>query len=122
MNILLLGSSNKKREIGEKKALRAIRLVDQEDAKKSEDRVPLKVWKMMIPGARISKRSSEEVNIGLVKDSSTNMDKPGGGKMSQQNKKSRAKFLQPTQAEGKKNDATYMKSVDGFIKDCSGPS
>ena len=37
VNILLLGSSNKRRTIGEHKALRDIRLGEQEDANNSED-------------------------------------------------------------------------------------
>ena len=66
-------------------------------------------------------RSGEEVKIGIFKDSDTKMVKHGGGKMSQQHKKARAKFLRLTQADGKKNDASYMKSVDKFITKCGGP-
>ena len=79
-----------------------LRLGDQEDEKKPEDCVPLKFWKMMIPEAIIDMRSGEEVIIGLVKDSATKTGKPGGGKMPQQYKKSRAKFLQLIQPEEKK--------------------
>ena len=102
--------------------MRAIRLGDQEDAKKSEDHVTLKVCKMMNPEARISMRSGEEVKIGLMKGSSAKTGKPGGGKMYQQHKKSRAKFLRLIQAEVKKNEAAYMKSVDKFINNCGCPS
>ena len=47
--------------IDEQTTLHAIRLGDHEEANKSEDRIPLKVWKMMTPEARISMRSGEEV-------------------------------------------------------------
>ena len=67
-------------------------------------------------------RSGEEVNIGFVKGSGKKQVKCGGGKMSQQHKKARGKFLQLTQSEGKKNYALYMKSVDKFITECGGPS
>ena len=53
VNSLLLGSSNKRRAIGEQKTLRDIRLGDHEDAKKSEDRITLKVWNMMTPESNI---------------------------------------------------------------------
>ena len=59
VNSFLLVSSNKRRLIGEQKTLRALRLGDHEDAKKSEDRIPLKVWKMMTPESRIAMRSGE---------------------------------------------------------------
>ena len=52
VNILLLGSSNKRRAIGEQKTLRALRLGDHENANKLEDCTPLKVWKMMTSEAR----------------------------------------------------------------------
>ena len=47
--------------------------------KNSEDRVPLKVWKMMTPEANIAMRSGEEVRVGLVKYISAKTGKPGGG-------------------------------------------
>ena len=77
---------------------------------------------MMTPEANIAMRSGEEVNIGLVKDSGTKVVKHGGGNIPQQHKKARGKFLRITQAEGKKNDASYIKSVDGFIIKCGGLS
>ena len=43
VNSLLLGNFNKRREIGEQKALQYLRFGDQEDTKTSEDRIPLKV-------------------------------------------------------------------------------
>ena len=67
-------------------------------------------------------RSSEEVNIGLVMDSAAKTGKHVGGKMYQQHKNNCAKFLRLSQAEGKKNDASYMKSMDEFINNCDGPS
>ena len=90
--------------------------------KNTEEHIPLKVWKMTTPEARIAIRSGEEVNIGLVKDSATKTGKPGGGKMSQHHKNSRVKFLRLSQSEGKKNEAAFMKSVDEFINNCGGPS
>ena len=77
---------------------------------------------MMTPESRIAMRSGEEVNIGLVKDSAAKTGKHGRGKMSQQHKKNRVKLPRLSQAEGKKNDASYMKSVENFINDCDGPS
>ena len=88
-----MGSYNKRRAIGEQKTLCVIRLGDHEDAKKSEDRIPLKVWKMVTPEARIAMHSGEEVNIGLVKDRAAKTGKHGGGKMYQQHKKNHDKFL-----------------------------
>ena len=68
VNSLLLGSgSNKRRTIGEQKTLRAPRLSDHRDKNMSEERIPLKFWKMMTPESRIAMRSIEEVNVGLVK-------------------------------------------------------
>ena len=120
---LLLGSgSNKRRAIGEQKTLRALRLGDHEYKKAQEERIPLKVWKMMTPEVRIYMRSGEEVNIGLVKDSGAKVVKYGGGEMSQQHNKASGKFLWLTQSEVNKNYASYMKSVDGFITECGGPS
>ena len=118
----LLGSSNNRRSIGEQKALRALRFGDHKNVKRSEDRFPLKVRKMMTPEARIAMRSSEEVIIGLVNYSVTKAGKPGGGEMSQQHKNIRAKLLRLSQAKGKKSEPAYMKSAGGFINSCSGPS
>ena len=56
-----MGSSNKRRAIGEQKALCDIRLGDHEDTKKSEDYVPLKVCKTMTPEAIIAVRSGVKV-------------------------------------------------------------
>ena len=123
VNRLILGSGyNRRRETGEHKALCALMLGGQEDAKKSEDRVPLKVWKMIIPEARIAMRSGEEVKIVLAEDSSSKTGRIVGGKMYQQHKNIRAKFLRLIQSEGKKNDAMYMKSVNEFINNCGCPS
>ena len=65
---------------------------------KSEERIPLKVWKMMTPDARITMHSVKEVEIGIVKNSAAKTVKHGGGKMPQQHKKAREKFPQLTQA------------------------
>ena len=89
--------------------------------KNTEEHIPLKVWKMTTPETRINMRSGEEVKIGLVKDSASKMVKHGGGKMYQQHKKARDKFLRLIQAEGKKNYALYMKGVEKFIIGCGGP-
>ena len=95
---------------------------DHKDKNKSEERIPLKVWKILTPESRIAMHSDEEVKIVLVKDSTAKMGKHGGEKMSHHHKKNRAKFLRLTQSEEKKNDAAYMKSVDKFINNCDGPS
>ena len=76
----------------------------------------------MTHNARIAMRYSEEVKIGLVKDSGAEEVKRVGGKISQQHKKACGKFLLLTHMEGKKNDASYMKSADEFITECDGPS
>ena len=116
---LLSGSgSNNRREAGELKALRALKLGDPEEAKKSKYCIPLKVWKMMNPKYRTAMRSVEEVKIGIVKDNTVNMGRPAGWKISQQHKKIRAKFLQITQTEVNKNYTSFMKNVDEFILDC----
>ena len=93
VNSLLLGiGSNKRREIGEQKTLRAIRLGDHKYKKTQEELIPIKVWKTMTPEARIAMSSGEEVNIGLVKDRTAKMVKHRGGNMPQQQNKARAKF------------------------------
>ena len=63
--------------------MRALRLGDHKDTKKSEDRIPLKVWKMLTPESRIAMRSGEEVKIRLIKDSGMKEVKRGGGKCPQ---------------------------------------
>ena len=63
----MVSGSNKRRATSEPKALRAFRSGGHEDEKKSEEHIPLKVWKMLTPESRIAMRSGEEVNIGLVK-------------------------------------------------------
>ena len=82
--------------------MRDLRLGENEEKKMQEECIPLKVWKIMTPEARIAMRSGEEVSIGLVKDSGANEVKREGGKMSQQHKKSCGKFLRLTQSEGEK--------------------
>ena len=108
--------------IGEQKTLCDLRLGDHEEKKTQEERITLKVWKMTTPESRIDIRSVEEVKFGLVKDGGTKEVKRGEGKMPQYHKKAHGKFLGLTQAEGKKNDASYMKIVDEFITDCGGLS
>ena len=123
VNSLFLGNcSNKRRVTGEPKAMHAIRLGSHGDEKKSEELIPLKVWKILTPEARIAMESGEEVKIGLVKYGSTKETKRGGGKMSSYNKKARTKFIRLAQPKGKNSDASFMKSVDEFITGCSGPS
>ena len=74
------------------------------------------------PESRIAIKSGEEVRIGIVKYGSVNKTKLGGGDMSLHHKKACTKFLQLNQSEGKKNDASFMKSVEEFITRCGGPS
>ena len=93
-----------------------------EDEKKSEERIPLKVNKILTPEARIAMRSGEEFKIGLVKDSGAKKVKCGGGEMSSHHKKACGKFLRLTQWEGNKNDASFMKRVDEFITGYGGSS
>ena len=79
VNSLLLGDgSNNRRATSEHKVLRAFRLGGHEDEKKSKELIPLKVWKMLTPEARIAMRSGEAVNIELVKDSGVKEVKRGG--------------------------------------------
>ena len=123
VNSLLLGSgSNKRRATGEPKALCAFRLGGNEDKNKSEESITLKDWKMLTPESSIDMWSGEEVNIGLVKDGGAKEIKCGGGKMSSHHKKDRTKFLRLNQSKGRKNDASYMKSLYDFITGCCGPS
>ena len=77
---------------------------------------------MMTPEASITMRSSEEVNIGVVKDGGAKQIKRGGGKMYSHHKKVRTNFLQLTQSEGEKNYASFMNSVDECITRCGSPS
>ena len=67
--------------------------VTEKEEKKSEDRITFKVWKMLTPEANTTLRSGEDVKIGIVKDDAMNTGGPGGGKIHQQHKKSRSKFL-----------------------------
>ena len=59
--------------------------------------------------------------IGLVKYRAVKTAKHAEGKISQQPKNNRAKFPQLHQAEGKKNEVSYTKSVETFITNCVGP-
>ena len=80
VNILLLGSgSNKRIAIGKQKTLRALRLIGHEEKNTLEERIPLKVWKMTTPDARIDMRFGKEVKIVLVKDRAAKTIKHGGG-------------------------------------------
>ena len=122
VNSVFLGSgSNKRRATGEQKALHALRLGDHEDKKIQEERITLKVWKMMTPEARTAMRSDEEVKIGLAKNSGEKDVKYRGGKMYQHNKKACGKLPRLNHSEKKKNDASYMKSLEEFITKCGGP-
>ena len=79
VNSLLLGiGSSKRRAAGEPKAMRVFKLGGHEE-KRSEGRIPLKVWKILTPEARIAMKSGEEVKIGLVRDGSAKENKRGGG-------------------------------------------
>ena len=123
VNSLLLGNvSNNRRATGEPKVLRAFRLGRHEDEKKSEELTPLRVWKILTPEARIAMRYGEEVKIGILKDGGTKEIKHGGWKMYPHQKKDRTKFLRLNQSKGRKNDASYMKSLYDFITGCGGPS
>ena len=90
--------------------------------KNTEEHIPLKVWKMTTPDARIDMRFGKEVKIVLVKDRAAKTIKHGGGKIPQQQNMDRDKFLRINQSEGKKNDALYLKIVDKFITECGGTS
>ena len=63
-------------------------------------------------------RSGEEVDILLVKDSSSKTGSTGGEKIPQQHNNSRYKFPVLSPSERNKNDAMFMKSVDEFINCC----
>ena len=102
--------------------MREFRLGGHEDDNNSEESILLKFWKILTPEARIAVRSGEEVNIGLINDSSAKEFKRGGGEMYSHHKKACTKFLRLTQSEGKKNDASLMNSVDEFITGCGGTS
>ena len=80
INSLLLDKcSNNKRDTGEAKALRALKLGGQEDEKCSEDFSPSKVWKMLTTDAEPDFRWGNSIKIGLVNDTAVNMGKPRGG-------------------------------------------
>ena len=122
VNSLLLGKgSNKRTATGDNNALRALILSNRKEEKRSEDRIPFKVWKMLTPEAKTTLCSGEDVKIWLVKDNAMKTGGPGGGKMYQQHKKSLSKFLRLTQSEGRKNDAVYMRDVNNFIFCWDGP-
>ena len=76
---------------------------------KSEERIPLKVWKMLTPKDRLAMKSGEEMKISLVRDGGAKENKSGGGKFSSQHKKTYNKFQRFNQTEGKKNDPYFMK-------------
>ena len=115
VNSLLMGSgSEKRRATGKPKAMREFKMCGHEE-NKSEERISHKVWKMLTPKAWLEMKLGEEVKIGLVRDGSAKENKRGGGKLSSQHKKTRNKFLQFTQTEGKKNDPAYMKGLNELI-------
>ena len=76
---------------------------------------------MMTPEVRTAMHFDEEVKIGPVKNSGAKDIKCRGGKMYQHNKKACGKLLRLNHSEKKKNDASYMKSVDKFITKCGSP-
>ena len=80
VNSLLLGKgSNKRRATSKNKALRALKLGGPEEEKRSKNRIPFKVWKMLRPEAKADLRRGDEVKIGLVQDNAVNTGSPRGG-------------------------------------------
>ena len=79
VNSLLLGTGlNKRIATGNNKEFCALKLDIPEDKKRSKDRSPFKVWKMMTRDAKAVLCQGNKVNIGLVKDNAAKMVRPGG--------------------------------------------
>ena len=87
-SVLLVKGSNQRRATIESMALSALKLGGQEDQKRSEDCVPLDVWKMLATDAQADMLRGDSVNIRLVKDNAGKIGKPVGGEMSAHHKNS----------------------------------
>ena len=110
--------SNKRRATGELNAMQAFKMGGHEE-NNTDERISLKVWKMLTPKARLDNKSGEEVKIGLVRDGFAKENKCRGGKLSSQHKKIRNKFLCFTQTDGRETDPDFMKYLDELIQGCS---
>ena len=101
--------------------MHALKLGDQEYEKRSEDRFPFKVWKILTTDAQADLRQVDSAKIGLVKDNTVKTSKPWGGDIYSHHNNSQAKFLCINKLEDWKNDSVYMKEVDNFISGCDIP-
>ena len=72
--------SNKRRATGEAKAIQGFKLGGQE-ANRSQERVPLKVWRILSPGAQALIKDGGERNIGIVKEGGVKEKRHGGGEL-----------------------------------------
>ena len=120
VNGLLVGNgSSKRRETGEAKAISGFKLGGQEDSRLQE-RIPLKVWKMLTPEARIIIRYGGESKIGIVKKGGAKEHRHGGGEFSSQNKKLRNKLLRLTTNDGKQ-DPSVVKDMNELLQSVGSP-
>ena len=79
VNRLLLGKDSSKRRVtGKVKALREFNLSRQEELKRSEDRISQKVWNVLTKDAQDALHRGDSTKIGVVKEDSINIGKPGG--------------------------------------------
>ena len=84
--------SNKRRATGKAKDIRGFKLGGQE-ANRSQDRIPSKVWRMISPEAQALIKDSGEGKIGIVKEGGVKEKRHGGGKLSKPNKSLRTKLI-----------------------------
>ena len=79
VNCLIMGNcSVKRRSTGEAKAIRGFKSGGHE-ANRSQERVPLKVWRMLSPEAQDLIKAGGEGNIGIVKEDGVKAPMHGGG-------------------------------------------
>ena len=110
--------SNKRRATGEPKAMRAFNMGGHKE-NNSDERITLKVRKMLTPKDRLAMKSGEEVKIGIVRDGGAKENKRGGGKLSLKHKNIRNTFLCFNQTDGRKTEPAFIKSLDELIIGCS---
>ena len=85
-----------------------------QEANRSQERVPLKVWRILSPEAQALIKDGGERNIGIVKEGGVKEKRHGGGELSKTNKSLRTKFLRLCMEDGKQNP-TAIKYLDELL-------
>ena len=120
VNNLLMGNVYvKRRATGKAKAIWGFKLGGQE-ANYLQERVPLKVWRMLYPEAQDLIKAGGEGKIGIVKEGGVKAKRGGGGKLSKTNKSLRTKLLRLCMEDGKQNP-NAIKDLDELLRSVGEP-